>query len=113
MSVVSVIAVPHAAVIDRRPMRHVVKSWPEFFQAILDGRKRHELRRASERDYRVGDTLHLREYEPQDARYTGREQRVLITYITSSDYPCALSEGALADGYCVLSIYPLKEESLN
>lgn len=99
---------PEAA---RGAQTHKVKSWPQFFEAILDGRKCHEMRRSSERDYQVGDTLHLQEFDPNEEHYTGREQRVLVTYVTSSDYPCALSDGALAEGFCVLSIRPTDKDN--
>jgi hypothetical protein len=89
------------------PVEHEVKSWPELFEATRDGRKKHDMRRISDRDYRVGDILKLREFDPHGRHYTGRELRVRITYITSPDQPCALSEGALDLDYCILSIQPL------
>jgi hypothetical protein len=67
---------------------HELKSWPEFFNAILEGRKRHELRR-NDRDFCVGDVLRLREFHNSQQTYTGRETRVRITYITSVANPCA------------------------
>src|SRR4051812_12689992 len=73
-------------------MEHRVKSWPHLFEATLSGIKTHELRRASDRDYRIGDTLRLQEFDPATERYTGREMIVRITYITSAEFPCALSE---------------------
>jgi len=50
---------------------HSVKSWPEFFGPVISNVKTFELRRA-DRDYQVGDRLHLREWEPQTESYTGR-----------------------------------------
>ena len=35
-------------------IEHTVKCWPEFFEAILTGAKRHDLRRADDRPFRVG-----------------------------------------------------------
>lgn len=83
---------------------HEMKCWPEFFQAILEGRKSHDLRRTDDRTFRVHDLIKLREFDPRSERYSGREQTVEITYITSSDVPCALSERALDPAYCILSI---------
>jgi hypothetical protein len=83
---------------------HELKCWPEFFQAIADGRKRHDLRRVGDRDFAVGDRLRLREFEPNHDAYTGREQTVTVTYVTSAKQPCALSNAALDPGYCILSI---------
>jgi hypothetical protein len=83
---------------------HRVKCWPEFFAAILAGEKRHDLRRADDRKFKVGDTLILQEFDRREGRYTGREARAQITYITSADAPCALSSGALHPDFCILSI---------
>jgi hypothetical protein len=44
-------------------MTHELKIWPGNFEAIVSGMKKHEIRKA-DRDYRVGDTLILREFTP-------------------------------------------------
>ncbi|SDO20879.1 protein of unknown function [Afipia sp. GAS231] len=88
----------------RPPVEHVLKCWPEFFRAIRTGKKKHDLRRATDRSFQEGDTLLLREFDPKTNKYTGDVQRVLVTYITSSDLPCALSKDALHDDFCILSI---------
>lgn len=92
---------------DRAPIVHQLKCWPKFFDAIADGRKRHDLRRVGDRDFRVGDRMILREYAPEQDAYTGRHQVVEISYITSADEPCALSEQALHEAFCILSIVPV------
>jgi len=83
---------------------HELKSWPKLFSAIVAGDKRHELRRNEDRDFSVGDLIRLNEFDSDQDCYTGRTQLARITYITSSEFPCALSPGALAEGYCILSI---------
>ncbi len=88
----------------RAAKQHELKCWPQFFDAIAEGRKRHDLRRAYDRDFHVGDTLHLREFDPANNAYTGRDQVVHVTYVTSAELPCALSDGALNPDYCILSI---------
>jgi len=47
------------------------KVWPEYFEKILNGEKKFELRIA---DFKIneGDTLILREYNPKTKEYTGR-----------------------------------------
>jgi hypothetical protein len=87
---------------------HHVKSWPYLFEAVIQGVKRHELRK-NDRDYRVGDILVLREYSPDSGEYTGRQYAVEVTYITSTERPCAISGSALSDGYCILSIKPFDD----
>ena len=85
-------------------MEHRVKSWPSFFEATLAGVKTHDVRRMTDRDYQVGDRLRLMEFDPEKQEYTGRELCVRITYITSAELPCALSEACLHPDYCILSI---------
>lgn len=82
---------------------HRLRSSPQYFQAILDGRKRHELRR-TDREFNVGDILELVEHDLSTRELTGRSVRVRITYITSEEEPCALSAEALAPGFCLLSV---------
>lgn len=42
---------------------HHLKTWPEPFQAVIDGRKRHEVR-VDDRGFAVGDVLTLKEWDP-------------------------------------------------
>lgn len=95
---------PDAPAAARGSVEHSVKSWPRLFEATLTGTKVHEVRRLTDRDYRVGDRLRLREYDPFTATYSGRELVVRITYITSAEAPCALSEECLHPDFCILSI---------
>ncbi len=88
----------------RPRMEHRVKSWPNFFEATLAGIKTHDVRHVGDRDYQVGDTLRLMEFDPETQQYSGRELCVRITYITSAKLPCALSEECLHHDYCILSI---------
>lgn len=85
-------------------MQHKVKSWTAFYQAIKAGEKTHDLRDTVDRNYKVGDTLLLQEYDPFKGDYTGDECEVSITYITSSQFPCAFSSSVLPKGYVILSI---------
>ncbi len=50
----------------------IKKTWPEFFEKILNGKKKFELRLA---DFEVkeGDILVLKEYDPKEKKFTGRE----------------------------------------
>jgi len=81
-----------------------VKSWPWFFEPMCAGKKKHDMRDKTERPYRVGDRMLLREFDPRGAGYTGREAIAMITYITSNDTPCAMSSNALDKSACILSV---------
>jgi hypothetical protein len=87
---------------------HRLKCWPKFFEAILAGEKTHDLRRADDRKFQVGDLLRLQEFDPETSRYSGRELSVQVTYITSGELPCALSRDALHPDFCILSIKKIK-----
>lgn len=95
---------------ERGSQLHILKCWPHFFNAISAGQKRHDLRRAIDRDFKVGDQLLMREFIPDSETYTGRHLRALITYITSADIPCALSSEALDPNFCILSIALLPQD---
>lgn len=85
------------------PDSHELKSWPQFFNPIITGDRRHELRR-NDRDYRVGDSLVLREFDPSRGAYTGRSCTAVVTSITSRDEPCAVSVEGLSQDFCILTI---------
>jgi Domain of unknown function (DUF3850) len=82
---------------------HELKSWPRFFRSIVAGDRAHELRR-NDRDYRVGDQVLLREYDPDSKTYTGSFCEAAITSMTSRDIPCAVSDQGLNPDFCILSI---------
>jgi hypothetical protein len=68
-------------------MIHELKTWPQYFEAILSGAKRFEYR-INDRDFEVGDSLRLREWDPKIERYTGRELGCCVTYLlTLTDIP--------------------------
>lgn len=93
---------------------HTVKSWPQFFQAIKAGKKLHDLRR-SDRDYQVGDTLILQEYDPIRGEYTGDQITCEITFKTDNHNPCAYSSAYLDRQAVILSLklYKFAGEDMN
>ena len=58
---------------------HDLKTWPESFDAVEQGRKTHETR-INDRDFKVGDFLRLKRWDPAAGIYTGREIIVRVTY---------------------------------
>ena len=77
--------------------RHVLKAWPEFFDAISEGRKTFEIRK-NDRDFSVGDILELRRYEPTTEHYSGEILERQITYMITG------GKFGIEDGYAVLAI---------
>ena len=77
-------------------MTHILKIQPEYYEAVLAGTKRFEVRRDDRTPrYAVGDLLILEEFA--DGTYTGRDAAVLVDYI----YRGAIGR---KDGYCIMSI---------
>lgn len=85
---------------------HVAKSWPQFFQPIKRGEKLHDLR-WNDRDWKVGDTIRLQEFDPVKGDYTGDECMREISFVTSNQFPCAYSSAALDRKASILSLRPL------
>lgn len=79
-------------------MTHELKILPEYFQPVFDGTKNFEIRK-DDRQYQVGDILILRETNGHS--YTGREVRVVVTYILRD-------RNYNKEGLCTMSIKPLE-----
>jgi hypothetical protein len=109
-------------------MTHDLKTWPEGFQAVVEGRKVHETR-TDDRHFQVGDELLLREWIPpvdygckikdcalctleaalSGAGYTGRYVRAAVTYVSRGSTP--FPKQHLTPGSVVLSIRVLEVRS--
>jgi len=76
---------------------HELKSWPEQFEALIHKGKRCEVRRC-DRDYQVGDWLLLREWDPENENFTGRQAFREITHIMPP------GSFGLPTDLCVLSV---------
>ncbi len=76
---------------------HLLKTWPEPFQAIFLGRKAFEYRR-DDRGFQVEDILRLEEWDPKTHEYTGRWLKATVLYIAR--YPAF----GVPEGYCVMSL---------
>jgi hypothetical protein len=77
---------------------HQLKTWPEYFKALKDGTKNFELRK-NDRDFRVGDILYLKEYNPETEAYTSRSLEFYVTYIIDGEW-------GLKEGYCAMALMP-------
>ncbi|WP_457785545.1 DUF3850 domain-containing protein, partial [Streptococcus uberis] len=59
--------------------QHMLKCYPQYFEAVKSGIKNFECR-YNDRDFKVGDELLLREYDPKQG-YTDRCIVRKITYV--------------------------------
>ena len=59
---------------------HKLKTLPEYFEAVLSGKKTFEIRENTDRDFRCGDKIILQEHAGDS--FIGREMAATITYIT-------------------------------
>lgn len=81
---------------DKEVRTHRLKTWPCYFQPILDGTKRFDLRE-NDRDFRVGDILELAEYDPEVSGYTGRFLSKKVTFLIQGIF-------GLPEDVCVMSV---------
>jgi hypothetical protein len=81
---------------------HDLKTHPEYFNNVWEGRKRFELRK-DDRGFHEGDIIHLREWEPITKKYTGRVVSTLISYILRHKTGLNLE-------YCVISFIEISKD---
>mgnify|MGYP003677871501 CR=1 FL=1 len=77
-------------------MEHELKILPPFFIELINGNKNFEIRK-DDRDYKVGDTIILREFN--DGTYTGRECSRKISFLLRG-----AEQYGLKNGFVILSI---------
>lgn len=56
------------------------KIWPEYFEAVVSGKKKYELR-LDDFEIKAGDILVLEEWDPITKSYTGRKLEKPVTYV--------------------------------
>lgn len=82
--------------------RHMIKSTTNHFDAVWNGTKKMEARKA-DRDFYIGDNLLLQEYDPNTAKWSGREILVKVSSILTG------TEYGIMPGYVILSIEVLEK----
>lgn len=78
-------------------MTHELKTWPDAFEAIWDGRKKAEFRK-NDRDFAVGDILVLMEWDPETGISSGRQVRARVTDMRAGP------RFGIPEGYAMLSL---------
>jgi len=80
--------------------QHELKTWPDPFQAVIDGDKTYEIR-VNDRLFAVGDELVLREWSPVTRSYTGRSATAIVSHMTDGDW-------GLPEGLCVMALAEIR-----
>jgi hypothetical protein len=78
-------------------INHELKTWKDYFEEILSGAKKFELR-LNDRDFKVGDVVKLLEYENIIGYFTERSILIRITQILKD-----AKHFGLMDGFCIFS----------
>ena len=76
---------------------HELKTWSYYFCCVQNGSKKFEIRK-NDRDFKPLDVLHLREWDNEKEKYTGRSCLVRVDHIVQDE------QFGLQSGYCVMSI---------
>lgn len=78
-------------------MKHELKTWPEHFDATWAGKKTFEIR-LNDRDFKVGDVLKQRRFDPETETFNGDYLMRRVTYVLHG------GQFGLADGYVCMSL---------
>lgn len=77
---------------------HELKIWPPFFNHILTGAKTFEVRK-NDRNFKIGDDVILKEFDPDENKYTGEVCLRRINYILEG------GQFGIEKDYCVIGLY--------
>lgn len=83
-------------------MIHYLKTWAVFYAAVIDGSKTFEVRK-DDRGFKVGDILHLQEFNPVTESFTGRTCVRRVSYILPG------GQFGVAPGFVVMGLQPLED----
>lgn len=80
--------------------RHELKVHPQFWRGIVNGAKPFEVRR-DDRNFRVGDTIDLREFDPEFGFVNSRNAvSMIVTFVLKhEDFPLGLKRGYVVLGF--------------
>lgn len=85
-------------------MRIEKKTWPKDFQKVYEGKKTFDVRLA-DFECNEGDTLVLREWDPDTKSYTGRELEKEVRYVAKTkDFSYWSENDVQALGYQIIAL---------
>jgi len=85
-------------------MVHHKKTWPNYFEDLVQGRKRFDIRLA---DFvvAVGDTIVFEEWDPKTGAFTGRKLEKKVSYrVLTKDLSYWSSDDVETYGYQILQL---------
>lgn len=82
---------------------HELKIWGYHFACVRNSSKKFEVRK-NDRNFQEDDVLHLREWDEQEDKYTGRSCLVKVGNVLKG------GQFGIDEGYCVMSIELLKTQ---
>lgn len=85
---------------ERLTQTHELKTWSEYFDAILADKKTFEVRK-NDRDFQENDILLLNRWDNVKNEYAGRQAEFTITYVLKG------GQWGIEEGYCVLGLKPI------
>lgn len=85
---------------------HNLKVWSPFFEELSTGSKPFEARK-NDRNFKVGDTLRLLEFNPKTQLHTGRALFATVSYILEG------GQFGLKKGFVVMGLKFLKNEFIS
>ena len=85
-------------------MKHYLKTWPEPFDAVRGGAKRHEVR-VNDRGFHEGDAVVLVEWDPILKACTGRVMHATIGHVSTGAEPWGLP-----DFLCVFTLLDVRTD---
>jgi hypothetical protein len=89
----------------RLAKHHDLKCWPEYYQEVINGDKTFECR-VNDRDFQVGDSVVLHEWDQNTSDYTGRfSQEYDIGYVLNLNKYIGAKTG-----HVVFSLCPVNSE---
>jgi ASC-1-like (ASCH) protein len=81
---------------------HELKTWPQYFDLIKFGMKTFEFRK-NDRNFKAGDILHLRKFDPKIQKYLLEEELLVKVQFIVND-----EEIGMPKDYVIMEIKVLK-----
>ncbi|SNA83259.1 ASCH domain protein (modular protein) [Flavobacterium psychrophilum] len=89
-------------------MTHELKILPQYFKDVMLGLKKFEIR-FNDRNYQVGDTLILNEFNPTTKKYTGFQVIRKVDYILKNEIIITADLTQLSDSsYFIFPVIKIK-----